>query len=71
MTPRAFCQSGEREFEKGVAHAVAVMLMGAMAVYNGVAWLYRRDRHLAVNAMIYGAMTALEVKQVMRHWTKP
>ena len=71
MTPRTFCASGSNEFEKGACHAAAAMLMGAMTVYNGIAWGYRRERHLLFNTCVYGAMTALEIKQITRHWTTP
>ena len=52
---------------KGAGHAVTGVLAGGMAVYNAAAWWYRRERHLAINAVVYLALTALEVKQVAKH----
>lgn len=67
MTPRAFVQSGESEFTKGACHAALGALAAPIAVYNVVAWLYRRERHLAANACIYGLLVALEVRKVLHH----
>jgi hypothetical protein len=70
MTPREFCASGERETLKGSFHAAAATLLGVMALYNVAAWCFRRERHLAVNAVLYAAGAAFELKQTRRHFTK-
>jgi hypothetical protein len=38
-----------------------------MGLYNAAAWLARREQHLAVNAVLYTALTAWEQLQVARH----
>jgi hypothetical protein len=38
-----------------------------MGLYNGAAWLRRRQRHLAVNAVIYLALTIWEQRHVAHH----
>lgn len=68
MRPETFCRAGEKELEKGAIHAAAVVLVGAMAAYNAVAYWYRRERRLAVNAIVYGGLTVFEVQQTWRHW---
>lgn len=66
--PSAFCQPGTHEGTKLTIHAVLGVLAGACAVYNAVAWGYRRKAHLAFNTAFYVTVTALEVKQVHRHF---
>lgn len=36
--------------------------------YNSMAWGQRRERHLAVNVLVYGLIAAYEVDQMVRHW---
>lgn len=67
MTVKTFCCSGQAEPVKGGFHAAAGMLVGVMAVYNAVAWCYRRERHLGWNAVIYSAALAWELRQTRRH----
>lgn len=62
-----FCTSGEAERVKGAVHGAAGTLVGVMAVYNAVAWWYRRERHLGVNAVLYTAGFLWEVYQTNRH----
>jgi hypothetical protein len=38
-----------------------------MGLYNAAAWLARRERHLAVNALLYAALTAWEQQHVAHH----
>jgi hypothetical protein len=38
-----------------------------MGLYNAAAWLMRREQHLAVNAVVYAALSAWEQKHVARH----
>jgi hypothetical protein len=71
VTVETFCTSGQAERFKGSVHAAAGTIVGAMAVYNAVAWCYRRERHLGWNAVIYGLGFAWEAYQTSRHFTKP
>ena len=70
MTPRDFCTSGQAEPLKGAVHATVGTLLAVMATYNAVAFVYRRDRHLAGNALLYAAGAALEAYQTSRHWSR-
>lgn len=71
MTVETFCTSGQAERLKGTVHAAAGTIVGAMAVYNAVAWCYRRERHLGWNAIIYSLGLAWEVRQTSRHFNRP
>jgi hypothetical protein len=71
VTVETFCTSGQAERFKGSVHAAAGTIVGAMAVYNAVAWCYRRERHLGWNAIIYGVGFAWEAYQTSRHFRKP
>lgn len=66
MTPRMF-RPGEYETSKAVVHLALLGLAGVCAGYNLVAWAFRRDTHLAVNASVYTVLALLEFKQVGRH----
>lgn len=68
MTPRDFCQAGHAEGVKGCVHVVLMGISGACFAYNVGAWLFRRERHLLANAVLYGSLTAVEAYQVARHW---
>jgi hypothetical protein len=57
------------ELKVGV-HATALALAVVMGAYNTAAWLLRRDRHLAVNAVLYTALSAWEVLHVTHHWAE-
>jgi hypothetical protein len=70
MTPREFCQPQAAEGVKGAVHVVLMAVSGACLAYNAVAWLFRRERHLAVNTCLYGSLTVFEAYQVQRHWTR-
>ncbi len=60
-------QSGSCEPLKASVHATALGLCVVMGLYNAAAWLMRREQHLAVNAVVYAALTAWEQKHVARH----
>ena len=60
-------QCGECEPLKAGVHAAALGLFAVMGLYNAAAWLCRRDQHLAVNAVIYSALTVWEQQHVARH----
>jgi hypothetical protein len=61
---------GEYERLKTGVHGTACALGLLMAGYNAVAWLTRRERHLAVNAVVYTAAIWWEVRQTTHHWTR-
>lgn len=69
MTPREFCQAGEAERVKLAVHGT--MLAGAVAccVYNSASYYFRREKHNAINAIVYGMLVALEVVHVQHHYT--
>jgi hypothetical protein len=58
---------GHCEPLKAVVHGAALGLAALMAVYNAAAWLRRRQRHLAVNAIIYVAAVWWEQRRVADH----
>ena len=60
---------GSHERLKASVH-VALAGLGALCLsYNAIAWLYRRERHLARNALCYGGLLMLEARKVRHHWT--
>ena len=59
------CGSCE-ELKAGV-HATALGLVAVMGLYNAAAWLARRQRHLAFNAVMYAVLAAWEHQHVARH----
>jgi hypothetical protein len=52
---------------KAVVHGLSLGLVSLMGLYNAAAWLKRRERHLAVNAVIYGLAIAWERRLVAHH----
>src|SRR3954453_18906496 len=58
---------GSCEPLKAGVHATALGLSAVMGLYNAAAWLSRREVHLAVNAVLYTALTAWEQKHVAHH----
>ncbi len=62
-------ENGSRETLKGVVHAFALGLAALIATYNTAAWLQRRQRHLAVNTIVYIALVLFEVRHVRHHFT--
>jgi hypothetical protein len=71
MTPRDFCTTRDYEAVKGAVHGA--MLLGAVCclAYNVASFWYRRETHNAVNAVIYGTLTALEIQHIKHHLEKP
>lgn len=59
--------AGELESVKRGVHVVTLACGVVCFSYNLLAWLVRRERHLAINAVIYGGLTALEIAQVRHH----
>jgi hypothetical protein len=54
------------ELKMGV-HAGALGLAALCGLYNAAAWLKRRERHLAVNTVLYAALAIWEQQHVMHH----
>ncbi len=59
--------SGRCEPLKIAVHGVLLATMGVCAAYNSAAWLKRRQRHLAINAILYTAGVWLERCHVVHH----
>jgi hypothetical protein len=59
--------SGTFEGMKAGVHGAALGLAAVMCLYNAAAWLQRRERHLAINAIVYGSAIVLERKHVAHH----
>jgi hypothetical protein len=60
-------ESGTFEGVKAGVHGAALGLAAVMCVYNAAAWLQRRERHLAINAIVYGSAIILERQHVLHH----
>lgn len=59
---------GKAEPVKLAVHG-GLFVLGALAAgYNLIAWVRRGEPHLARNAVVYAALTALEAVQVEHHW---
>jgi hypothetical protein len=54
------------ELKLGV-HAGALTLAALCGAYNAAAWLVRRERHLAVNAVVYAMLVAWEQQHISHH----
>jgi hypothetical protein len=54
------------EVKLGV-HGLALGLAALCGLYNSAAWLSRREPHLAVNAVLYTALTIFEQRHVVHH----
>jgi len=58
---------GHCEPLKAGVHGVLLATVAVCAAYNAAAWLKRRQRHLAVNFVIYGAAVLFERRHVQQH----
>jgi hypothetical protein len=58
---------GRCEPLKAAVHGVMLATVTLCALYNAAAWLKRRQRHLAINAIIYGAAIWWERSHVLHH----
>jgi hypothetical protein len=58
---------GQCEPLKAAVHGVMLATVAVCAAYNAAAWLKRRQRHLAINAVIYGLAIWWEHSHVMHH----
>jgi hypothetical protein len=59
--------SGRCEPLKAAVHGVLFATAAVCASYNAAAWLRRRQRHLAVNAVIYSAAVLWERCHIAHH----
>jgi hypothetical protein len=59
--------SGQAEPLKAAVHGVVLAAVAVCAAYNVAAWIKRRQRHLAVNAVVYCAAVWWEHSQVLHH----
>ena len=60
---------GRCEPLKATVHGVLFATVAVCAAYNTAAWLKRRQRHLAINAVIYGFALFWERGHIVRHLT--
>ena len=60
-------QSGQAEPLKAVVHGLALGTAALCGVYNLAAWLVRRQKHLAINSVLYGAVVVWEFTHVRHH----
>src|SRR3954470_10162338 len=60
-------ECGNCEELKLSVHALALGVAALCGVYNAAAWLSRRERHLAVNTIMYVALVAFEQQHVSHH----
>ena len=54
------------ELKLGI-HATTLGLATLCGLYNAAAWLSRREQHLALNAVMYAALIAIEQRHVAHH----
>ena len=66
-TDLAILKCGNCEELKTGVHAAALVVAAVCGLYNAAAWLSRRDRHLAVNTVLYTALAIWEQRHVMHH----
>ena len=67
MKIEEFVSRGHAEPVKGAVHGLAAVVCGLMFAYNTAAWLFRREPHLAMNALVYGSAILYEGVQTHRH----
>ncbi len=60
-------QHGEAEVVKASVHGALAGLAAVCCLYNAAAFALRRERHLAANMALYGALVAVELCQIARH----
>jgi hypothetical protein len=59
--------SGKCEPLKAAVHGVLFATAAVCAAYNTAAWLRRRQRHLAINAVVYTAAVLWERCHIAHH----
>jgi hypothetical protein len=58
---------GRCEPLKAAVHGVVLATVAVCAAYNAAAWLRRRQRHLAINAVVYSAAVWWERCHIVHH----
>ena len=58
---------GRCEPLKAGVHGVLLATVAVCAAYNTAAWMKRRQRHLAINAVVYGLLIWWEREHVLHH----
>lgn len=53
---------------KGFCHFAMANLATTLLLYNGLAWVTRRERRLAVNALVYACLLGFEAYHTRCHW---
>jgi len=48
-------------------HGLALGIAALCGAYNAAAWLSRREKHLAINAVCYAALIVFEQRHVAHH----
>jgi hypothetical protein len=48
-------------------HGASLCLCALMGLYNAAAWVNRRERHLAMNVVVYALAVAWERRLVAHH----
>jgi hypothetical protein len=59
------------ERTKAAAHVGLGLFAAVCCGYNIAAFILRKEKHLARNAVVYGALVALEAMQVRHHCAPP
>lgn len=59
--------NGHGERLKGGVHVVLGVTALVCFGYNVIAFALRREKHLAANSLLYGALAALEARKVRHH----
>ena len=65
--PLPILSTGKCEPFKACVHGASLGLLALMGLYNAAAWINRRERHLAINALVYGLGVAYERRLVAHH----
>ena len=65
--PLPILKQGACEPFKAAVHGASLGLFALMGLYNAAAWINRRERHLAVNAVLYCLGAAWETRLVAHH----
>jgi hypothetical protein len=65
--PLPILDKGSCEPFKAGIHGAALGLVAVMGAYNAAAWINRRERHLAINALLYGLAALWEQRHVAHH----
>jgi hypothetical protein len=59
--------AGNCERVKAAVHTVALVTAAVCGAYNIAAWVVRRQKHLAANALLYSAAVIWEIEHVRHH----